>query len=105
MELQYYGANCVRIVTKKAAIVIDDNLAELGLKSVTKAGDIAIFTGKHEQPKADVKLVIDCPGEYEVSNTSIKGIAAQAHLDEGGQAATMFQIIGEDRRLVVLGHM
>lgn len=105
MELTYYGANCVRIVTKKAAITIDDNLTEIGLKSVTKHGDIALFTGKHSVPKTEVKFVIDQPGEYEVSDTSIQGVGGRAHLDESGQNATMFKIIGEDIRLVALGHI
>jgi L-ascorbate metabolism protein UlaG (beta-lactamase superfamily) len=105
VEIQYYGANCVRIVTKKAAITIDDNLAELGLRAVTKPGDIALFTGSHAKPAVDVKLSIDLPGEYEVSDTSIQGVAAQAHIDESGQSATMFKIIGEDIRLVALGHV
>lgn len=105
MEIQYYGANCVRIVTKKAAITIDDNLSKLGLKNVTKPGDIALFTAEHLAPAADVKLVIDRPGEYEVSDTSIQGVAAQAHLDESGSNATIFKIIGDDIRLVALGHI
>lgn len=105
MEITYYGANCIRIVTKKGSVTIDDNLAELGLKSVTKPGDIALFTGKHTKPKADVKLVIDQPGEYEVSNTSIQGVGAQSHLDESGFNTTMFKIIADDIRLVVLGHI
>lgn len=105
MEIQYYGANCVRIVTKKAAIAIDDNLAELGLKSITKPGDIALFTGKHESPAEEVKLIIDQPGEYEVSDISIQGVAAKAHLDEAGLNATMLKIISEDIRLVITGHI
>lgn len=105
MEIQYYGANCVRIVTKKAAITIDDNLAELGLKSITKPGDIALFTGKHESPAVEVKLIIDQPGEYEVSDISIRGVAAKAHLDEAGLNATMLKIISEDIRLVITGHI
>lgn len=106
MEIQYYGANCVRIVTKKASITIDDNLAALGQKSPAKPGDIMLFTGaEHGEPKVEAKLVIDRPGEYEVSDTSIQGVAAQAHLDEDGKNATMFKIIGEDIRLVVLGHI
>lgn len=106
MEFQFYGANCVRVVGKKAAITIDDNLAELGLKSATKAGDIALFTGPHGEPKADAKISIDLPGEYEVSNTSIKGVSAQAHMDEAAKkTATIFKIIAEDLRIVVLGHI
>jgi L-ascorbate metabolism protein UlaG (beta-lactamase superfamily) len=106
MELQFYGANTIRISTKKASIVIDDNLADLGAKSVTKPGEIALFTAAHAAPQAEVKLVIDLPGEYEVSDTSIQAIAARAHIDEAGQqTATMYKIIGEDVRVGVLGHI
>jgi L-ascorbate metabolism protein UlaG (beta-lactamase superfamily) len=106
MEIQYYGANCVRMVTKKAAVTVDDNLQDLGLKSITKKGDIALFTGVHGQVTEEVKLVIDHPGEYEVSDTSIHAIAARAHIDEAGQkTTTMFKIIGEDVRVAIVGHI
>jgi L-ascorbate metabolism protein UlaG (beta-lactamase superfamily) len=105
MELTYYGANCIRIVTKKGSITIDDNLADVGLKSITKPGDIALFTSKHDEPKVAAKLVIDEPGEYEVSNTSIQGVGAQSHMDESGYNTTMFKIIADDIRLVALGHI
>lgn len=105
MEIQYYGANTVRINTKKASIVVDDNLAELGLKSVTRAGDIALFTGPHGDPVHDVKLVIDQPGEYEVSGVSMHGIGAQAHLDESGFASTIFKLTSEDIRVAIVGHL
>lgn len=102
MEIQYYGANCVRVSTKKANIVVDDTEAK-----VAKNGDIALYTGSgHQKPKADVKIAIEQPGEYEVSDTSIQGVAARAHMDEPDtRAATMFKIIGEDIRLVVVGHV
>jgi len=101
MEIQFYGANCVRLTTKKAAVVIDDNEG-----TVAKAGDIALFTGAHGIPKAAVKVIIEQPGEYEVSDTSIQGIAARGHMDEpGGISTTMFKIIGEDVRVAVLGHV
>src|SRR5579885_431208 len=106
MELQYYGGNCVRLSTKKANIIIDDNLIEIGGKTVTKAGDIALFTGPHGEPGADVKLVIDQPGEYEVSDVSIQGVAARAHIDEEGKKSTvMYRLLADDIRIAVLGHI
>jgi len=106
MEVQYFGANCVRLTTKKAVIVVDDNLADLGQKSVAKSGDIALFTGPHGTPAAEVKLMFDQPGEYEASDISIQGIPARSHLDEPGMhTATMFKIAGEDVRVGVLGHI
>lgn len=106
MDLQYYGANCVRIAGKKAVVTIDDNLNELGLKAVTKPGDIVLFSAEHKEVPKDAKLVIDQPGEYEVSDISIQGIAARSHMDEAGkQSATMFKIIADDVRIVVVGHV
>ncbi len=106
MEVQYYGANCVRIITKRASVIIDDNLDELGRPSQAKKDEIAIFTGSHASPKATVKLVIDQPGEYEVSDVSVRGIAARAHIDEPGQqSATMYRIIADDMRIGVTGHI
>ncbi len=106
MEIEYYGANCVRLSTKKATITIDDNLAALGLKTVTKNGDIVLFTGTPSDLKTEPKIVISQPGEYEVSGMSIQGVAARAHMDEAGQqTATMFKIIGDDVRVAILGHV
>lgn len=106
MEVQYFGANCIRLATKKAVIVVDDNLAELGQKTITKSGDIALFTGPHGVPTAEVKLLFDQPGEYEVSDISVQGIPTRSHIDEEGKhSATMFKLAGEDIRIAVLGHV
>jgi L-ascorbate metabolism protein UlaG (beta-lactamase superfamily) len=106
MELQFYGANCVRVTTKKGSFVIDDNLADLGLKSVTKPGDTVLFTRGPAADPASARLVIAQPGEYEVSDTSIQGVAARAHMDEADQkTATMYKIMAEDVRVVVTGHI
>lgn len=106
MEIEYYGANCFRVTTKKTSFVFDDNLADLGLKSVTKAGDIALFSGSHGQPSAEVKMVIDQPGEYEVSDVSVQGVAARAHTDEVNMlSGVMFKLLAEDIRLAAVGHI
>lgn len=105
MEIQFYGANCVRISGKKASFVVDDNLAELGLKSVTKNTDIAIKTHSDESAQSN-NLTIDSPGEYEVSDVSIRGIAARAYQDpEGDRSATIFRVVADDIRVGVLGHI
>lgn len=106
MEIVYHGANCVSLNIKKATIVVDDNLKELGLKSVTKNGDITLFTGNRNDSGAQPKIIFDEPGEYEVSDTSVQGISARAHMDEEGkQSATIYKIIGEDIRIAVVGHI
>jgi L-ascorbate metabolism protein UlaG (beta-lactamase superfamily) len=106
MEIQFFGANCVRLSTKKAHITVDDNLAELGKKAVTKKDDIALFTAAHGEPASEVKLLIDQPGEYEVSDISVQGIMARSHLDEAKQhSATIFKVVAEDIRIVITGHI
>ncbi len=106
MDLQYYGANCLTVTTKQARIVIDDNLAELGGKSVLKQGDIALFTSAHAAPAGTPKIVVDCPGEYEVSGIFIYGIAARAHMDESGKkTATMYKLVLDDLRILITGHI
>jgi len=108
MDIQYYGANAVRISSKKDSIIVDDNLANLGQKPVTKNGDIALFTGPHGDSSSDTepKIVIDKPGEYEVSDISIQGIATRSHIDEEGQRnSTIFKIVEDETKIVVLGHI
>lgn len=106
MDLQFHGANCLSFGGKGVRIVVDDNLADLGSKTVTKAGDIVLFTSAHGTPKAEPKLIIDGPGEYEVSDTSIYGIPARAHIDEEGKkSATMYKIITKELSIFVPGHI
>lgn len=107
MEIQYYGANCVKISTKKASIVIDDNIKELGGTQVSKPTDIVLMTTRVAEGSKQVgQIVIDGPGEYEVSNVSISGIAAQAHIDEESKRnATIYKIVADDVRIAVVGHI
>lgn len=106
MDIQFYGANCVTLTTKQARVVVDDNLSVLGSKSVAKAGDVALFTTAHGIPAQPTKIIIDQPGEYEVSEVSIYGIAARAHMDEEGQrTATMYKLVADDQRVLITGHI
>lgn len=105
MEFQYYGANCVGIAMKHATIIVDDNLSDLGLKPQVKAEHIALFTQIPPNiPQA--KLVITDPGEYEVSQVSIFGIPARAHMDgPDQQTATMYKVQFDDLRVLIVGHI
>jgi len=116
MDIQFYGANCVSVTYKGTRVVIDDNLAALGGKSVLKADDIALYT-TDQTDKPAAKLLIDHPGEYEVSDISIHGVAAQAHMDPASDAggrveadnskkqATMYKITAGDLNLLFTGHI
>jgi L-ascorbate metabolism protein UlaG (beta-lactamase superfamily) len=105
VELQYFGANCIRINTKKATIVVDDNLEKLGLKTVTKSTDINLRTHA-EVPVHPSAFSADMPGEYEIAGIVVNGIPARAHMDEAGkQSATIYTIEADDVKVAVIGHI
>lgn len=106
MEIQYFGGNCVRITTKQASIVVDDNLSELGAKPITKDDDIVLNTNTEVVKTTEGgRLGIVQPGEYEVSNVSVQGVGARAHLDADGTKATVYKLLADDLRVVITGHI
>ena len=106
MDLQYFGANCVMLSNRDVRLVVDDNLVAHGGKTVLKADDIALFTGTEPAGLPATKITIDRPGEYEVSNVSITGIPARAHMDEAGKySATMYKVEVGDMRFLFTGHI
>ena len=105
MEIQFYGANCIKITNKRTSIVIDDNLAKYGLKPVATAKDIVLSTGDTEVLK-EAHFGVNGPGEYEVSDVSIQGIPARSHMDEEGKhSTTMYKITMDGVRIGVTGHI
>lgn len=104
MEAEFYGANCVRLRSKNVSIVIDDYEEDKG-KSILKPGDIAVFTKEYTK-NIKSAFSIDQPGEYEVNNVSIQGIAARAHMDEEGKkSSTIYRLIINDFRIGIAGHI
>jgi L-ascorbate metabolism protein UlaG (beta-lactamase superfamily) len=105
MEIQYFGANCLRITTKSASVVVDDNLSAVGLKPITKPTDITLHT--HQAiPATEAHFTADMPGEYEVSGVSIHGIAARSHMDEADkQSAVIYVVSAGETRVAILGHI
>lgn len=105
MDLQFYGANCCVLSYKTTRIVVDDNLNDLGGKSVTKEGDVILFTTSYGA-ETPARLLFDGPGEYEVADISIIGIAARAHIDEPGQThTTMFKLALGTEQVLFTGHI
>lgn len=106
MDMQFYGANCVVLGNKQVRVVVDDNLAALGAKPVVKDGDICLFTGMHTPVAGTPKIVIDTPGEYEVSNVSVFGLQARAHTDEEDkESAVIYKLTWGETRVLVTGHI
>ncbi len=106
MDIQFYGANCVVISTKQVRLVFDDNLAALGAKSVAKEGDISLFTTAHPEPVAGSRMLIDMPGEYEISGVNIHGMQSRAHMDaDTERTAVMYKVTAGEMSILVTGHV
>jgi L-ascorbate metabolism protein UlaG (beta-lactamase superfamily) len=107
MEVKFFGANTVRLQTKKVGVVVDDNLSSMGQKPITKESDLSVFTSRQDETGAPKSaFFVDGPGEYEAMNVSIQGIAAQAHIDEPGtKNATMYRLVIDDFKVGVIGHI
>lgn len=108
MEIEYKGANCIEITASKATTVIDPKLSLVGLKDYAPKGAIQIATTEEFAVEdGGFKLTIDGPGEYEVSNISIKGIAAGRHIDTDldEHKATIYRVEANGIRVGVIGHV
>jgi len=107
-ELEYKGANCITISTKKATIVVDPKLSVVGLKDASVKDTIELATeARFAVNSSDAKLVLEGPGEYGVADFDIRGVAAQRHLDAetDPKASTMYRIEAGDIRVAVIGNI
>jgi L-ascorbate metabolism protein UlaG (beta-lactamase superfamily) len=106
MEIQYHGANAVRITTKKSQIVIDPNMEIMNHPVDTKKATIALATQAIYEPKATEGLfIVSSPGEYEFEDCSIKGFATQPFQGAtGDKGATMYRITSSDVTLFIMGN-
>jgi L-ascorbate metabolism protein UlaG (beta-lactamase superfamily) len=106
MDIQFYGANCITLSVPGIRAVVDDNLLELGGKSIAKNGDIVLFTGSRSDVKVESRLTIAGPGEFEIADFSIQGIPVRAHIDEDKEhTGTMYKLTSKDINVLVLGHI
>lgn len=109
MEIEFFGANCVRVRTKNASIVFDDNLSTLGAKTITKDQDALFYTNKNlvdESATAKARLLIDSPGEFEIGDVTVKSVHARAHIDEEtAHTAAVFQCLHNNKTITILGHV
>lgn len=108
IDIEYKGANCIVVATKNTTIVCDPKLTAVGLKDVTVKDAVYVTTESRFGIKDErSKLYIDGPGEYEVGDFSIKGIAAQRHIDAPDQekVSTMYRIEVDDVRIAILGNI
>lgn len=108
MDLQYFGANNLKITTKKSVIALDpiSDITQLkgDLKKVNAIlATQAVFVPKELSPEV---FLIDGPGEYEFEDYSVKGIAAQPHTGSAGdKSATIYRLWNNENAVLFTGHI
>ena len=103
MELTYYGHSCFKVKTKDLVLVIDPfDPNKLGIKLPKLEADVLLLTHDHfdHSYKAGVsgyRLLIDGPGEYELSGVDIVGIPVDHDGEHGSVRGknTMYYIESE----------
>lgn len=106
MDIEYKGANCITISTKKTTIVIDPKLSGVGLKDVTPKGAVVLATQADLLAAGEDSVVIDRPGEYEVQDISIIGAPAERMIDhDKSQQSTIYRVVFGDITFAVIGHV
>ena len=106
MDIEYKGANCVVITTKKTSVVIDPKLSTVGLKDILPKNAVVIATQADFLVSGDDAVVVDRAGEYEVRDISIVGSAAERLIDHDKSLnATVYRVTIGDVRFAVIGHV
>jgi L-ascorbate metabolism protein UlaG (beta-lactamase superfamily) len=107
-EIEYKGANCVVISTKKTKIIVDPKLSVVGLKDVPIKEAVELVTEhRFAVDSPDSRLLIDGPGEYGVAEFDIVGIPARRHIDteNEGLLSTMYRLEVGETRVGIIGNI
>ena len=107
-DIEYKGANAVIFTTKKLKVVVDPGLDIAGHKDVAVKDSVVLLTEDRLRPKSnDFRLLFDGPGEYEVGDVSIVGVAARRNIDaeDQGKASTIYRLTIDDTKIAVLGNI
>lgn len=106
MEISYKGGNSLVFSTKKSTLLVDPKVSDLGLKDPATAEAVEVLTD-HRYRLEGARLDIDGPGEYEVGDFSIRGVAARRHIDteEKWPMGTIYRVETADFRIGILGHI
>lgn len=106
-ELEYKGGNAVMIATKNSKIWVDSNLSLVGLTSPKLQEAVQLATEARFLVDGTDSLVFEGPGDYEIGDFTIHGVAARRHIDteNDGFKTTMYRISAGEIRLALLGNI
>lgn len=107
-DIEYKGGNTVVVATKKSTLIIDPAQSVIGLKDIVAKDGVTLATEARLQgDQSSARVAIEGPGEYEVGDFSIRGVAAQRHIDTENdeKIATIYRIEVGDVRIAVVGNI
>lgn len=105
-ELIFHGAGCFEVKTKKVSAVIDPFPKEYGATVQLKDKVIILTDTKQSVDSSNTKFIINGPGEYEVSNLSLKGIPVQKNIDdESMHEGVIYRIVVGEIVIGLLGNL
>jgi len=107
-DLEYKGGNTVVFSTKKVSLTTDPKLSLVGLKDIKTKDEVELATeSRFSVNNPEARIIIDSPGEYEVGDFTIHGVAATRHIDtpEQERLSTMYHVECGDVKVAVLGNI
>ena len=107
-DVEYRGGNAVVLSTKKTSLMVDPRLSLFGLKDIKTKDEVELATeSRFVVENSEARTIIDQPGEYEVGDFTIKGIAATRHIDkpDDEQLSTIYRIECGDVKVALIGNI
>lgn len=107
-EIEHKGGNCVVFSTKKTTMVADPKISLIGLKDIKSKGGIELATEpRFVVDNSDARVIIQAPGEYEVGDFYIRGVATHRHIDmeSDEKLSTVYHIDAGDFRIGLVGNI
>jgi len=103
MQISWYGKNCFKLVDQEVSVLTDPfSPSSVGLKNPRITSDIVVFSSLEDEKKISPEtFVFSSPGEVEIKNVFIHGVA---HF-EGKDLRPIFKITLEDLRVCFLGEI
>jgi len=117
MTIQWYGQSCFQIIASRnrgeeTSIILDPFSEEIGLKLPKLEADLLLITHQHHDHN-NIKAVtgnyflIEEPGEYDVKNVTVQGIASYHDNSQGKERGEniIYSIGVEDLKICHLGDL
>lgn len=107
-DIEYKGGNAVTLSSKKAVVAVDPCMTVFGLKNPKLKDAVELLTEdrfKVDDPEA--RLIISSPGEYEVGDFTIRGVAASRFIDNEAaeKVSTLYRLEQGDVTVAIVGNV